>query len=162
SRTTTRRLETTHRRALTRSRMAHACASSVAPRSEWDTKRDRPRDPSWLRNAKAREPLAHPAASYPPQGGLGTWRRPPETPTRACRPIDKGMETIEVALSRLAEAPWNANRLPAPLLLKLERSISQFGTVQNLVARPHTDGSDRFEVLSGNQRLRVYRELGVE
>jgi ParB-like chromosome segregation protein Spo0J len=72
------------------------------------------------------------------------------------------MQTIEVALSRLVEAPWNPNRLSAALLVKLERSISRFGTVQNLVARPQSDGSDRFEVLSGNQRLRVYRELGVE
>src|SRR5438477_9168242 len=71
------------------------------------------------------------------------------------------MKTIEVAVSRLVEAPWNPNRLSAPMLLKLERSLSQFGTVQNLVARPHPDGSERFEVLSGNQRLRVYRELGL-
>ncbi|MFL5914906.1 MAG: DNA methyltransferase [Gaiellaceae bacterium] len=71
------------------------------------------------------------------------------------------MEVTTIDLSRLVEAPWNANRLPAPLLLKLERSISQFGTVQNLVARPHPDGSDRFEVLSGNQRLRVYSKLGL-
>jgi ParB/RepB/Spo0J family partition protein len=72
------------------------------------------------------------------------------------------MRTIEVALSRLVEAPWNPNRLSASLLVKLERSISQFGTVQNLVVRPHPYGSDRFEVLSGNQRLRVYRKLGLE
>ncbi|MFL5914999.1 MAG: DNA methyltransferase [Gaiellaceae bacterium] len=72
------------------------------------------------------------------------------------------MKSTNIDLSRLVEAPWNANRLPAALRMKLERSISQFGTVQNLVARPYRDGSDRFEVLSGNQRLRVYRELGVE
>jgi DNA modification methylase len=72
------------------------------------------------------------------------------------------MKIQEVQLSRLVEAPWNANRLSAALLVKLERSLSQFGTVQNLVARPHPDRSDRFEVLSGNQRLRVYRKLGLE
>jgi DNA modification methylase len=71
------------------------------------------------------------------------------------------MKTVEVPLSRLVEAPWNANRLSAALLVKLERSLSQFGTVQNLVARPLPDGSDQLEVLSGNQRLRVYRKLGL-
>jgi DNA modification methylase len=72
------------------------------------------------------------------------------------------MNVQEIQLSRLDDAPWNANRLSASMLKKLERSLSQFGTVQNLVARPHPDGSDRFEVLSGNQRLRVYRDLGLD
>src|SRR5205085_10498234 len=40
------------------------------------------------------------------------------------------------------------------------RSIEEFGIVENLVARPHPDKAGCFEVLSGNQRLRVYRELG--
>jgi ParB-like chromosome segregation protein Spo0J len=71
------------------------------------------------------------------------------------------MKTQEVPLVRLVEAPWNANRLSASLLVKLEESISRFGTVQNLVARAHPDGSERFEVLSGNQRLRVYQKLGL-
>lgn len=72
------------------------------------------------------------------------------------------MNTQDIPLSRLVEAPWNANRMPAQLLVKLEQSVRQFGTVQNLVARPHPDGSDQFEVLSGNQRLRVYRQLELE
>jgi DNA modification methylase len=72
------------------------------------------------------------------------------------------MKIREIPLLRLDEAPWNANRLSASMLKKLERSLSQFGTVQNLVARPQPDGSDRFEVLSGNQRLRVYRNLGLD
>ena len=66
---------------------------------------------------------------------------------------------VEVAIERLVEADWNPNRLPEKLLAKLKRSIREFGVVENLVVRPHPDGSDRLEVLSGNQRLRLYREL---
>jgi ParB-like chromosome segregation protein Spo0J len=45
--------------------------------------------------------------------------------------------------------------------VKLRRSIEEFGIVENLVVRPHPDGSRQLEVLSGNHRLRVYRELGL-
>ena len=69
-------------------------------------------------------------------------------------------QTVEVPLERLVEADWNPNRLSEKLLAKLTRSIREFGVVENLVVRPHPDGSDRLEVLSGNQRLRVYRDLG--
>jgi DNA modification methylase len=72
------------------------------------------------------------------------------------------MDTTYILVDRLVEADWNANRLPAKLLAKLERSVRAFGIVENLVARPHPDGSGRLEVLSGNQRLRVYRKLGLE
>jgi DNA modification methylase len=83
---------------------------------------------------------------------------------RAAVPATPGrrMSTIEVPLARLEEAAWNANRLPAALLAKLRRSIGEFGVVENLVARPHPDKAGCFELLSGNQRLRVYRELGFE
>lgn len=70
-------------------------------------------------------------------------------------------EAVEVPLERLVEADWNPNRMPKKLLAKLERSIVEFGVVENLVVRPHADGSERLEVLSGNQRLRLYRRLGL-
>ena len=70
-------------------------------------------------------------------------------------------QAVEVPIERLVEADWNPNRLSARLLAKLRRSLEEFGVVENLVARPHPDGSDRLEVLSGNQRLRLYRELGL-
>jgi DNA modification methylase len=70
-------------------------------------------------------------------------------------------QTVEVSIERLVEAAWNPNRVPARLLAKLRRSIEEFGIVENLVVRPYPDGSGRLEVLSGNHRLRVYRELGL-
>src|SRR5256885_12668280 len=68
----------------------------------------------------------------------------------------------QVALEILVEADWNANRVSKATLAKVRRSIERFGFVENLVARPHPVEPGRFEVLSGNHRLRVLRELGYE
>jgi ParB-like chromosome segregation protein Spo0J len=68
----------------------------------------------------------------------------------------------QLPLDRLLEAAWNANRVPVGLLERLRRSISEFGVVENLVARPHPVQAGVFEVISGNHRLRLYRELGFE
>lgn len=65
-----------------------------------------------------------------------------------------------IALDRLVEAEWNANRVPPAMLRRIRRSLERFGVVENLVARPHPQRRDLFEVLSGNHRLRVLRELG--
>jgi DNA modification methylase len=68
----------------------------------------------------------------------------------------------QIPLDRLSEARWNANRVPASLMAKLRRSIEQFGVVENLVARPHPEQPNCFEVLSGNHRLRLLADLGYE
>jgi len=87
---------------------------------------------------------------------------PQASAPRASKSEDRHLQAVEVPVERLVEASWNPNRLSEKLLIKLRRSISEFGVVENLVVRPHPDGSGRLEVLSGNQRLRVYRELGFE
>jgi DNA modification methylase len=72
------------------------------------------------------------------------------------------MTVDEIPVELLVEAPWNANRVSAALLEKIRRSLTEFGIVENLVARPHPEEAGRFEVISGNHRLRLLRELGVE
>jgi DNA modification methylase len=72
------------------------------------------------------------------------------------------MDVRDLSLDCLDEAPWNANRVPRPILDKIRRSISEFGVVENLVARPQPGQPDRFEVISGNHRLRLFRELGLD
>ena len=72
------------------------------------------------------------------------------------------MNTSEIEIGRLVEAAWNANRVPAGRLAKIRRSLEQFGVVENLVARPHPDREGFFEVLSGNHRLRLLRELDYQ
>ena len=67
------------------------------------------------------------------------------------------MRTTNLPLHQLQEAAWNANRMDDIALGRLMRSIIRFGLVQNLVVRPLGKGS--YEVLSGNQRLKVLKEL---
>lgn len=68
------------------------------------------------------------------------------------------MEIIEVPLELLRAAPWNANEADEATLRRLATSIGRFGTVLPLVVRPLDDA---YEVLGGNQRLKVYRERGI-
>lgn len=72
------------------------------------------------------------------------------------------MNVLDIPIDQLLEASWNANRVSAELLAKIRRSLSEFGVVENLVVRAHPDQSGLFEVLSGNHRLRLFRELGHE
>jgi ParB family chromosome partitioning protein len=46
------------------------------------------------------------------------------------------------------------------MLGRLKASVTRYGVVQNLIVRPI--GSDAYEVISGNQRLRVLREAEVK
>lgn len=69
------------------------------------------------------------------------------------------MELIDLPLSSLREAPWNPNIMGPDILPKLRESITRYGVVENLVVRPL---GEVYEVLSGNQRLKVYREMGLE
>ena len=68
------------------------------------------------------------------------------------------MEVINLHLDRLLEAPWNPNTMTPAMREKLRNSIARYGLVENLVVRPL---GDNFEVLSGNQRLSVYRDLCI-
>ena len=68
------------------------------------------------------------------------------------------MEIIELSIELLREASWNVNQADEATLQRLRSSIQQFGFVQNLVVRPI--GSE-YEVLSGNQRLKLLREFNV-
>ena len=68
------------------------------------------------------------------------------------------MEVIDVSVELLREAPWNPNEADEATLRRLAASIGRFGTVLPLVVRPL---DDTYEVLGGNQRLKVYRQHGA-
>jgi ParB family transcriptional regulator, chromosome partitioning protein len=59
----------------------------------------------------------------------------------------------------LCEAPWNSNRMDDDMLSKLKESIVRYGLVNPLVVRTIADF--QYEVLSGNQRLRILKEMGM-
>ena len=68
------------------------------------------------------------------------------------------MKLVDLSLDRLQVAPWNPNGMDEGLMGKLRESVCRYGLVQNLVVRPM--GDDIYEVISGNQRLQLLRELG--
>ena len=69
------------------------------------------------------------------------------------------METIKLPLEVLREATWNTNQMDDAMMQRLRSSIKNFGLVHNLVVRPL---GEKYEVLSGNQRLKLLRELKVK
>ncbi len=69
------------------------------------------------------------------------------------------MKTIELPLDQLRQAPWNPNRMDEHVMARLRESIKSYGLVENLVVRQM---GDIYEVLSGNQRLMVLRDLGLK
>jgi ParB family chromosome partitioning protein len=70
------------------------------------------------------------------------------------------VKITELSLDQLREAPWNSNRMDEVMLQKLRESLIKYGLVQNLVVRPL--GVDAYEVLSGNQRLQILREIQID
>ena len=66
------------------------------------------------------------------------------------------MQTVDLRLDELREAPWNPNAMDDSMLAKLTESIQRYGLVIPVVVRPHGNG---YQVLSGNQRLQVLTAL---
>jgi ParB family transcriptional regulator, chromosome partitioning protein len=68
------------------------------------------------------------------------------------------MEIIELPIDVLKEAIWNVNQVDEAMLQRLRTSIGKYGLVQNLVVRQVAGG---YEVLSGNHRLKLLKELYI-
>ena len=68
------------------------------------------------------------------------------------------MQLVNLPLEQLKPAPWNSNQMDSQTLAKLKKSIQNYGLVNNLVVRKLKDQT--YEVLSGNQRLKLLTELG--
>lgn len=94
-------------------------------------------------------------------------------------------EITWIPLDQLRPADWNANVVAPAQLKKIRASIEEFGIVENLVVRPletialgaqPDDVADIpvtqpvptpshriiYEVVSGNHRLQLYRDLGID
>ena len=70
------------------------------------------------------------------------------------------MKTIDIKLTELRPAPWNPNQMDERMMERLRESISRYGLVEPLVVRPLDDSL--YEVLSGNQRLRVLQSMDLK
>jgi ParB family chromosome partitioning protein len=66
------------------------------------------------------------------------------------------VKTIDLEIKQLKSAPWNPNRMDDEMTYRLKESISRYGLVEPLVVRKK---DDTYEVLSGNQRLKVLQDM---
>ena len=69
---------------------------------------------------------------------------------------------IEVPLDRLHAHPANPNVMSAERAAKLVRHIAAEGRYPPLVARPHPEPDDHWQLLDGHQRLAALKTLGHE
>ncbi len=69
------------------------------------------------------------------------------------------MKTIDISLTELRPALWSPNRMNETMISRLRESISRYGLVEPLVVRPLD--TSLYEVLSGNQRLRVLQGMDL-
>ena len=70
------------------------------------------------------------------------------------------MKTVDISSTKLRPAPWNPNQMDERMMERLRESISRYGLVEPLVVRPLDDSL--YEVLSGNQRLRVLQGMDLK
>lgn len=68
------------------------------------------------------------------------------------------MNIVDLPLDALDFAPWNPNQLDEAMHDRLRHSITTFGNVGMCVVRPTFGG--RYELLAGNQRCAVLRDMG--
>ena len=66
------------------------------------------------------------------------------------------LQVVQLSVDLIDGAPWNANRVPADVMHKLEVYIRKEGLVQPLVVRPYRAG--RYQMIGGHHRLEVCRD----
>ena len=67
------------------------------------------------------------------------------------------METVDISTTKLRPALWSPNQMDKRMMERLRESISRYGLVEPLVVRPFNESL--YEVLAGNQRLKVLEDL---
>ncbi len=67
---------------------------------------------------------------------------------------------VRVPLDRLRPHPANANRMSEPRRAKLQANIARSDRYPPIVARPHPEEPDVWQILDGHQRWQVLQDLG--
>ena len=67
------------------------------------------------------------------------------------------MKTIDIEIIQLKPASWNPNKMDENMINRLKKSVSRYDLVEPLVVRNMKDST--YEVLSGNQRLKVLQDM---
>jgi ParB-like nuclease domain len=80
----------------------------------------------------------------------------------AAREAVSKLDVQELDIRSLMPALWNANAVTRETMRRIRNSIRQYGIVENLVVRPHPEFDGKYEVLSGNHRLQILKQLRVK
>lgn len=88
------------------------------------------------------------------------WRE--DSATAAAEAAIDALEIVELDTRSLMPAVWNANHVPRTTMEKIRNSFRTFGILENSVVRPHPEFEGKYEVLSGNHRLQIYKQLRVK
>ena len=70
------------------------------------------------------------------------------------------MKVVDLPTNQLKPAPWNANAMDSATIARLRTSVVRFGFVGNLVVRRLDQAG--YEVIGGNHRLQVLKEMDVK
>jgi len=89
-------------------------------------------------------------------------------------------DIVGIPIGVIHQAPWNANKVTPDTLEKVRKSLERYGSVENNVVRPSwcvgtrtraevevrraalMGDEEGYETLSGNHRLTLYKQAGVE
>lgn len=88
------------------------------------------------------------------------WRE--DAVAEAARTAIKQLEVTFLDTRSLMPAEWNANHVKRATMEKIKASIREYGIIENSVVRPHPEFDGKYEVLSGNHRLQIYKQLRVK
>ena len=63
----------------------------------------------------------------------------------------------EININNILPNPWNPNKMPEGTLKKLKTSITNIGLLNPIIVR---EKGDKYEIIDGEHRTKVYKELG--
>ncbi len=72
----------------------------------------------------------------------------------------KNFELKEIAISKLAAHPANANVMGGAKFNKLVRNIERTGYIEPIVVRPHPKKRGHFQIINGHHRVKAIEKLG--